>query len=99
MARNQKLTAVIRGRTVAGFRSEGDHYVLTFTDDSRMTIRTAPGWSPGDAPIRGTVRSLRQKETALDLDMEDGSTLSIQLAEATSSVLLRDRDGTLEYAD
>jgi hypothetical protein len=37
--------------------------------------------------------------TELALDFEDGSTLLIPLAEATTSVMVRARDHTLEYAD
>jgi hypothetical protein len=34
-----------------------------------------------------------------DLDFEDGATMLIQLAEATSSVMVRAKDQTLAYAD
>jgi hypothetical protein len=35
----------------------------------------------------------------LALDFKDGATLLIQLAEGTSSVMVRAKDHTLEYAD
>jgi hypothetical protein len=60
MHANQKLTAVIAGRTVSGARQDGP---------------------------------------ALYLDFADGSTLQIKLADPASSVMLRDRQGKLEYAD
>jgi hypothetical protein len=46
-----------------------------------------------------TVRAVRQQEDQLDIDFEDGSTIEIRLKEATSSVMVRDKDRKLQYAD
>lgn len=46
-----------------------------------------------------TVKAVRQAGDVLNLDFEDGSTLQIQLKEATSSVMVRDKENKLEYAD
>ena len=46
-----------------------------------------------------TVRAVRQRETTLSLDFEDGGTLEIVTAEPTSSVMVRDKEQRLEYAD
>jgi hypothetical protein len=46
-----------------------------------------------------TVRAVRQQDDQLDIDFEDGSTLEIRLKEATSSVMVRDKDKKLQYAD
>lgn len=48
---------------------------------------------------RGVVKGVRQSGTTLDFDLENGGTLSLQTREATSSVMLRDKNGALEYAD
>jgi hypothetical protein len=40
-----------------------------------------------------------QQGTALNLDLEEGGTLEIQTAEPTASVMLRDKNHQLEYAD
>jgi hypothetical protein len=47
----------------------------------------------------GKVRAVRQSAETIAFDLEDGSTLQISLAEATSCVMLRDAKGALEYAD
>jgi hypothetical protein len=46
-----------------------------------------------------TVKSVRQTDDVLNIDFEDGSTLQVQLKEATSSVIVRDKENKLEYAD
>lgn len=46
-----------------------------------------------------TVKAVQQTDDVLNLDFEDGSTLQIQLKEATSSVMVRDKENKLEYAD
>jgi hypothetical protein len=50
-------------------------------------------------PVKGKVRAVRQKDTTLNLDFEDGSTLEVTTAEPTSSVMVRDKNHALEYAD
>ncbi len=46
-----------------------------------------------------TVKAVRQANEMLNLDFEDGSTLQIHLKEPTSSVMVRDKENRLEYAD
>ena len=46
-----------------------------------------------------TVKGVRQQDDVLNIDFEDGSTLRIQLKEATASVMVRSKDNKLEYAD
>ena len=45
------------------------------------------------------VKAVRQKGQTLNIDFNDGSSAEIGMAEATSSVMLRDAKGTMEYAD
>ncbi len=46
-----------------------------------------------------SVTRVRQTGPAMTIDFEDGASLEIALAEASSSVMLRDKDRVLEYAD
>jgi hypothetical protein len=97
MARNQKLTGVIKGRKITSAQNEGDTLSIRFDDGSTMTVRTA---APVGSPIVGIpVKAVRQRDTTLDLDFENGATMEIKTAEPTSSVMLRDKNHTLEYAD
>lgn len=97
MARNQKLTKVIAGRSIAGTEPAADALKVRFDDGSTMTVRTS-GPAKG-AGAQAKVKAVRQQGTTLNLDLEDGSTVEIPTAEETSSVMLRDKNGVLEYAD
>ena len=97
MARNHKLTRVIKGRTLQSAQQQESVLTIVFTDGSTMTIKTAAPVK--EAKAGGTIKAVRQQNTTLDLDFEDGTTLEVQTAEATSSVMLRDKDRKFEYAD
>ena len=45
------------------------------------------------------VQAVQQSDTDLVLQFEDGSTVRIKLAEPTSSVMVRDAQNKMEYAD
>jgi hypothetical protein len=45
------------------------------------------------------VSGVRQDGAILHLDFADGSTIQVKLADPASSVMVRDKDGKLEYAD
>ena len=97
MASNHKLTTRLQGRTISGTANQNDALTISFTDQSKMTVQTAG--SSNSASTGGTIKAVRQSGTTLSLDMEGGSTLEIPLAEETSSVMVRDASGTMEYAD
>ncbi|MCA1596289.1 MAG: hypothetical protein LC772_07675 [Chloroflexi bacterium] len=44
------------------------------------------------------VDSVRQREATLDIDFEDGSTLTVILATSNKSVTLQNDDGKEEYS-
>jgi hypothetical protein len=97
MTSNHKLTAVLKGRTITGMQHQDHRLIMTFDDGSTMTVKTSGPTT--SAATGGTVAKVRQQGTQLALDFEDGATQLIQLAEATSSVMVRDKHHTLEYAD
>ena len=98
MHANLKLTKVIAGRTISATSRTDGVLTITFGDGSTMKVKTAPA-SPGPEAAGGKVLKVRQEGTNLSLDLEGGKNIAIQTAEATSSVLLRDGAGKLEYAD
>ena|ERR1043166_2480336 len=97
MAANRMLTAVIKRRTISGTASANDQMMISFTDGSKMMIKTAGLTNIG--ATGGTLEKVRQNGEELDLDLTDGSALTIHMAGSTSSVILRDKAGKLEYAD
>ena len=97
MTSNHKLTGVLKGRTISGTSNQGDVLTVLFNDGSKMTVQTTG--SSNSAATGGTVQAVRQAGTTLALDFEGGGTLEIPLAEETSSVMVRDKSGAMEYAD
>lgn len=97
MASNHKLTSLLQGRVIAGTSNADNALTISFTNQSKMTVQTAG--SSNSASTGGTVKAVRQSGTTLNLDMETGGTMEIPLAEETSSVMVRDGSGTMEYAD
>jgi hypothetical protein len=100
MSLNQKLTHVIQGRAIAGASHQDAKLIVTFGDGSAMTIKT--GDSTIEAiPMGAAVQSVRQDVSPpqLHLDLANGGSWSVPLAEATSCVMVRDAAGKLEYAD
>ncbi len=100
MHRNQKLTPIIKGRTITRLAWNGSTAMLHFDDGSILRIHTpAPPASGAPPAILGRVRAVRQSAEALAFDFDSGSVLMILLAEATSCAMLRNAKGALEYAD
>lgn len=97
MASNHKLTSLLKGRTVTGTGNSGGAMTMSFDDGSKMTVQTAG--SSHSASTGGTVQAVRQQGTTLSLDFAGGGTLEIPTAEETSSVMVRDKNGAMEYAD
>lgn len=97
MASNHKLTSLLQGRTISGTSNQGNALTILFDDGFKMTVQTAG--SLNSAATGGKVKAVRQAGTTLDLDFEAGGTLEIPLAEETSSVMVRDKNNVMEYAD
>jgi hypothetical protein len=98
MAANKKLTPLLAGRTIKVIQQRNTGLDVVFVDDSVLTIKTAATVGNEQWQNR-TIKKVRQKDTLLNLDFVDQATLAIPLTESTSSVLLRDHKGVLEYAD
>ncbi len=97
MTSNHKLTTLIKGRTISGTANADNVLTISFTNGSQMTVQTQG--STNSASSGGTITAVQQSGTTLALLCEDGSTLTIETAEETSSVMVRDKDHTMEYAD
>ncbi len=97
MASNHKLTSLIKGRAIAGSSTADGLLTIKFDDGSNMSVKT--GGHPPAIPAGGVIRAVRQKDTEFALDLESGGIITITTAEATSSVLMRDKDNRFEYSD
>ena len=95
MARNQKLTRVIGGRTVERATAEPGKLVIRFDDQSTMQVKTA-----GIAdmfPPGGRIKAIQEDGAKFSLQFEDGSTVTLQLADTGASVAVRDSNNQVEY--
>jgi hypothetical protein len=79
---NHKLTSLIKGRIISGSSNADDQMIISFTDGSKMTIKTAG--PSNSSSTGGTVKRVRQAGTELNLDFEKHQTLTIQTAGKTS---------------
>ena len=100
---NQKLTHVLAGRTLKRIEPAPDGFLLHWQDGSVMHIKSSqppPALPAGAALSPATVARVRQQDTKLVLEFQTGHPpLEIETAEPTASVLLRNAQGALEYAD
>ena len=99
MRANQKLTHLIAGRSISGTAQAGDVLTVTLDDGSVLTIKTTPSYMNEAATGGGKIVKVQQQGTDLAFVLEGGKTLAVQLAEETSSVLMRDKAGGFAYAD
>jgi hypothetical protein len=94
MARNQKLTKVIAGRTVEAATVEPGGVLVLFDDRSKMKIKTA---GPATIPPGGKVKSIHETRAEFKIDFEDGSSATFCLADPGSSIAVRDKNNAVEY--
>jgi hypothetical protein len=99
---NRKLTDILKGRVLDSCETLSDGLVLRFTDHSTMHITTrVPVPEPTVMSFRNaSISNVRQQDTNLLLEFESHEqSLPFQTSEPTASVMLRDANGSLEYAD
>jgi hypothetical protein len=94
MPRNQKLTKVIAGRTVKAATAEPVGVLVVFDDQSKMKIKTA---GPATIPPGGKVKSVHESRAEFKIGFEDGPSATLSLADAGSSVAVRDKNNAVEY--
>ena len=98
MRANQKLTHLVAGRLISGTSQAADVLTVTLDDGSVLTIKTAAS-STNTAATGGKIAKVQQQGTDLVFVLDGGKSLDVKLAEATSSVIMRDKAGGFAYAD
>ena len=95
MPRNHKLTAVVAGRCVQSATPELGRLVIVFDDQSTMTVKTA---GIATAISTGTkVKAVLENGDQCTLQFEDGSSVTVNLANPGASVAVRDQSNAVEY--
>jgi hypothetical protein len=93
---NQKLTQVIKGRTIQDLQISASEVSMRFADGSTMQVRVMESISP---PLKNgaTVHAVRQQLASLTISCEDESQLTLTVADPGSSVVVLDANGVIEY--
>jgi len=96
MVRNQKLTKVIKGRTVRSASIEPERLVVTFNDHSTMTVKTVPGLAL-TISTGARIKAVLEDADECTLQFEDGSSVAVKLANPGASVAVRNSNNGVEY--
>jgi len=93
---NDKLTRIVRGRTIQLVAQEEGLVTIVFDDYSTMRVKVAGGPTVNMLDQR-RIEAVGESGTGLKLVGEDGSTATLRLAEPGSSITVRDERGKIEY--
>ncbi|MBV9529781.1 MAG: hypothetical protein JO283_01595 [Bradyrhizobium sp.] len=95
MPRNQKLTRVIKGRTVQSATGEPGRLVIVFNDHSTMTVKTAE--IAATISIGTRIKGVLEDDDQCTLQFDDDSSVTLRLADPGASVAVRACDNAVEY--
>ena len=94
---NQKLTRIIRGRSIELVMQEEGLVTIVFDDYSTMRVKVAGGPTVNTL-AESKIESAGESGADLTLVAEDCGTAILRLAEAGSSITVKDESGQVEYA-
>jgi len=93
---NDKLTRIVRGRTIQLVAQEEGLVTIVFHDYSTMRVKVA-GVPTMNMLGEGRIESVGESEAGLNLVGEDGCIATLRLAEPGSSITVKDENGQVEY--
>jgi hypothetical protein len=93
---NDKLTRIVRGRTIQVVAQEEGLVTIVFDDYSTMRVKVAGGPTM-NMLAKGRIESVTESGAGLNLVGEDGSTAILRLAEPGCSITVRNESGQVEY--
>lgn len=97
METNEKLTSILRGRTIELVRKEEGLVVIVFDDHSSLRLKVAGGPTLNMLG-EGKIESVVEEGAEIALLAEDGRIAILPLADPGSSVNVTDKTGHIEYA-
>ena len=96
MEMNQRLTRIIRGRSVELVMEEGGLVTIVFDDYSTMRVKVAGGPTMNSL-AESKIESVGEGGAELTLVGEDCGTATLRLVPAGLSVTVKDENGRIEY--
>ena len=97
MEMNQRLTRIIRGRSVELVMQKEGLVTIVFDDYSTMRVKVAGGPTMNSL-AESKIESVGEGGAELTLVGEGCGTATLRLARAGSSVTVKDENGRIEYA-
>jgi hypothetical protein len=94
---NEKLSRIVRGRTIELVTQEEGLVTIVFDDYSTMRLKVAESLTM-DLLDEGRIEPVGEAGAWLNLVDEDGSTATLRPAKPGSSVTVQDKSGQVEYA-
>ena len=94
MELNRKLTHLLKGRTIQSESGDEGHVAITFDDESTLKLRVA---GQATVSVGAKVEAVREAGEHFQVDLEEGPSVQVQLADPGSSVALRDKSGAVQY--
>jgi hypothetical protein len=96
MAVNLRLTHAVKNREVQKFQVNGSELLIRFFDGSMMTVTIA---ECNSLPLHegARIRQVSEDQTMLLFECEDESVLDVTIVDPGNSVIVRDKNGQVEY--
>ena len=96
MAVNLRLTHAVKDRAVQNFKVNASELLISFFDGSTMTVTIA---ECNGLPLQlgARIRQISEDQTKLLFECEDESTLDVTIVDLGNSVIVRDKNGQVEY--
>ena len=96
MAVNLRLTHAVKDRVVQSFQLDASELLISFVDGSTMKVNIVESNSP---PFKegARIRQISEDEAKLLFECEDDSTLDVTIVDPGNSVIVRDKNGQVEY--
>jgi hypothetical protein len=94
MELNRKLTHLLKGRTIQSEFGDEDHVAITFDDESTLKLRVA---GQATVSVGAKVEAVHEAGEHFQVDLDEGASVQVQLADPGSSVALRDKSGAVQY--
>jgi hypothetical protein len=93
MELNRKLTHLLKGRTIQSESGDEDHVAITFDDESTLKLRVA---GQATVSVGAKVEAVHEASEHFQVDLDEGASVQVQLADPGSSVALRDKSGAVQ---
>jgi hypothetical protein len=94
MQLNRKLSKVLKGRTIQSESGDAGSLAITFDDQPTLKLKVA---GPATVTVGGKVKAVHESGDQFQVDLENGPSVQVRLADPGSSVALRDKNGAVEY--